>query len=126
MTYKVSCTIAIILLFSSIVSVAQKQLSAEEVDFFYGLIKQTKEYKTVKHQVDSVNNAMSKDQMPQEISMNILKKESAAAADDFIFYANLERKLAIGMLVDLYIFEYDKRKRQIVSTKHEKTRYQLE
>jgi hypothetical protein len=123
MQYKVLSFAVSFILFFSIISVAQRQLTDEEVKTFYKLIKQTKEYKIVKEQVDSANNA-GENQLPQKINLGILTKESDAATDDFIFYAQLERSLAIGISLDIYIFQYDRQKKQIVSIKHEK-KYEL-
>jgi len=126
MIYKVLSSVIFFLLFFSTISVAQKTLSNEETQNFYKLIKQTKEYKTVKERTDSANQAMDESQAPQEINMEILKGESNAAPDDFIFYAALERRLPIGISLDRYTFQYDKRKKQIVSIRHDKTKYKLE
>lgn len=124
MRYKVLSSIAFALLFFSVSAIAQEQLSNEEVQSFYGLIRHTKEYKAVMRQVDSANNAAGTNEVPEEIKMEIIKKDRNAA--EFIFYAYLERRLAIGLSLDRYDFQYDKRKKQIVSIEHRKSKYQIE
>jgi hypothetical protein len=114
-----------VLLFFSIESLAQKQLSGDDIKTFYDLIKQTKEYKTLQGQVDSANNAGDGRQISLEIKMEILKKDSGGSTDDFIFFASVERRLDIGLLLDKYTFQYDKRKKQIVGTNHQKGRFQM-
>jgi len=118
MAYKILSSIIFLLSFFPKISVAQKQLSDKEIQFFYILIKQTKEYKIVKEQVDSVNKDIN--QIPQEVDIGMLKEDTKADVDDVIFDAKLQRTLAIGIPLDIYIFQYNKNKRQIVSIKHDK------
>jgi hypothetical protein len=125
MTRKEFCSMVFVLLFFSIESLAQKQLSGDDIKTFYDLIKQTKEYKTLQGQVDSANNAGDGRQISLEIKMEILKKDSGGSTDDFIFFASVERRLDIGLLLDKYTFQYDKRKKQIVGTNHQKGRFQM-
>lgn len=100
-----------------------KDLPQEEVTLFYSLIRQTKEFKLVKHQLDSVNE-VNDPSMPQDIDMKIFKR--AGDEQNYIAHAHLERRLAIGMTLDRYTFEYDRRKKQIVGVTHEKTKFSLE
>ena len=127
MTNKVLFALISFLLFFSAASFAQKQLSDAELQNFYKLIKQTSEYKICKARVDSFNKAVGEKQVPQEINLEIVKKEQDAAADDYLFNAILERRMAIGFSVERYMFQYDKRKKQITSAKlMAKSRYQVQ
>ncbi len=124
MIYKVTIAFCSFILFFSMICVAQKQLSKEETQYFYQLIKQTKEYKISKAKVDSFNKAVGDKQVPQEISIEILKKKAQdAAQDDYIFWAGLQRRLAIENIAientfgrttefyfEEYCFEYDQKK----------------
>ena len=93
---------------------AQKQLSEAETQEFYKLIKQTKEYKTLKATADSIN--LEENEVPEEIKITILQKDQGAPADDYIFEAWVERKLVtIRMFAERYSFHYDQRKKQLVS-----------
>lgn len=105
---------------------AQKQLSPEETQNFYKLVRQTKEFKTVKQQTDSVNKAQDKSKVPQEINLKILTKEPNTSDDDPFFDCTLDRSLAIGILIERYVFRYDKNKKQIVSVRHDKGHFQAQ
>ncbi len=100
-----------------------KDLSKDEVTLFFSLITRSKEYKEVKRVLDSVN-AVSDPSMPQELDMKIHKR--AGDEENYVAHAYLERRLAIGMTVDRYVYEYDRRKRQISSITREKMRFQVE
>jgi len=113
------------LLFLQFTSIAQKQLSDVETQNFFRLIRQTKEYATCKGRVDSANKAIRKDQVPQEIKLDIVTRQQNLPTDDNIFEAVLERRLAVGLALDTYFFQYDRHRKQIISTKYEKGRFQM-
>ena len=116
-----------LVMLTSMVAVASaqvgKDLSEEEVKLFFSLITRSKEYKDLKHVLDSVN-APGDQSMPQELDMKIHKR--AGDEENYVAHAYLERRLAIGMTVDRYVYEYDRRKRQISSVTREKTRFLVE
>lgn len=113
MLHKTSLSLFFFLLFSSATSFAQKELSAAEAQEFYRLIQQSAEYKAMKAIVDSINKV--KDEVPQELKIELLKKDGSAPPDEYIFKGTVERKLEIGFTVQTYAYQYDKRKKQIVS-----------
>lgn len=94
---------------------AQKELSIAEVQGFFKLIKQTTEYKRLQATIDSFNIIVGNNGVPQEINIEMLKKEQYAAPDDYIFGAWVERRLAVGFGLEKYRYSYDKRKKQIIS-----------
>jgi len=100
-----------------------KDLTKEEVTLFFSLITKSKEYREAKRVLDSVN-AIGDPKMPQEIDMKIHKR--AGDQENYIAHAYLERRLAIGMVVDRYVYEYDRRKREITSVAKEKNRFKIE
>jgi hypothetical protein len=100
-----------------------KDLTKDEVTLFFSLITKSKEYKEVKRVLDSVNSVMDPS-MPQELDMKIHKR--AGDEENYIAHAFLERRLAIGMTVERYVYEYDRRSKRITSAAMEKTRFQLE
>lgn len=100
-----------------------KDLTKDEVTLFFSLITKSKEYKEVKRVLDSVNSVMDPS-MPQELDMKIHKR--AGDEENYIAHAFLERRLAIGMTVERYVYEYDRRSKRITSVVKEKARFQLE
>lgn len=121
--YKLASSVAFLFLLATNTSIAQDQLTKEEIASFYSLIQQTKEYKQVMRRVDSINNANTNN-VPEEVKMGIVKRDRNAP--EFIFYAYIERRLAIGPAMDRYVFQYDKRKKQIVSVARQKSRFEIE
>jgi hypothetical protein len=105
-------------------SKAQKQLTDAETQNFYRLIRQTKEFITCKGKVDSFNKAVGEQQIHQEIKLEIVARNENVS-DDNIFEAVLERRLTIGLSMESYFFQYDKQKKQIVSVRCEKGRFQM-
>lgn len=104
-------------------SQVDKYLSKDEVTLFFSLITKTQEYNQMKHVLDSVN-AIGDPAMPQELDMKIHKR--AGDEENYVAHAYLERRLAIGMTVDRYVYEYDRRTHKIKSVVREKTRFRLE
>ena len=113
MPYRLMFSLFCWILFSPVIAVCQNALSYSETQNFYALIRQTKEYRSIKQTVDSVNKL--KDQMPEEIKLEIVSKVTGAGDDVFIFDAMLERRFAIGFTIERYSFHYDRRKKQLVN-----------
>ncbi|MBX2907401.1 MAG: hypothetical protein KF744_15260 [Taibaiella sp.] len=104
-------------------SQVDKDLSKDEVTLFFSLITETQEYNQMKHVLDSVN-ALGDPTMPQELDRKIHKR--AGDEENYVAHAYLERRLAIGMTVDRYVYEYDRRTHKIKTVVREKTRFRLE
>lgn len=100
-----------------------KDLSKDEVTLFFSLITRSKEYKEVKRVLDSAN-AVSDPSMPQELDMKIHKR--AGDEENYVAHAYLERRLAIGLTVERYVYEYDRRSKKITSVRPEKSRLRIE
>ncbi|MES2702032.1 MAG: hypothetical protein V4649_05305 [Bacteroidota bacterium] len=116
MLYKTLLSLCFFQLFFSEALIAQKELSAAEAQDFYKLIKQTAEYKILKAEVDSINKI--EDQIPQELKIEIVSKDQSAPEDDYIFQCTVTRRLSIGLRLQQYVYQYDKRKKKIISIKH--------
>jgi len=103
-------------LFPAIVK-AQAKLSEAETQNFYRLIRETSEFKDIKHKVDSVNKVEKA--MPEEFDINIVTKKTEATDDEHIFEAVLVRKWVIGLAIEYHYYKYDPRKKQIISAMHD-------
>jgi len=123
MKSKVLLLIPVLLLCCSIFSIAQKELSDAETQYFFGLVRQTKEFKSIKARTDSINNS-NKNNVPQELDLNILKKETDGSTDENIFTALLDRTV-LGMAIEQYYIKYDKRKKQIISIQKKETQMRM-
>jgi hypothetical protein len=94
---------------------AQKELSDDEVQYFYSLIKQMKEYKLIFQRADSFNHSDPANP-PQTVKLQILKKESDEDPSDYIFWATMSREFSfINMGVENYFIRYNKYTKKIVS-----------
>jgi hypothetical protein len=109
------------LLFTATISFAQKQLSDAEVQEFFKLIKQTKEYKTLNAKTDSINKAKGNNM--QILEIHIVKKPSEQT-EDHVFQAVMERSV-LGMSLESYAITYDKLKKQLTNIQKQQSHIQM-
>ncbi len=100
----------LLLLSSSFACIAQKQLKEDEVQYFFRLIRQTKEFRVIKAEVDSINS--NGNNIPQELEIVALKQDSQS--DNHIFWATVKRTI-MGMSLAACFYSYDQDKRKIVA-----------
>lgn len=109
------------LLFTATISFAQKQLSDAEVQEFFKLIKQTKEYKSMNSKTDSINKAKGNNM--QLLEIHIVKKPSEQT-EDYVFQAVKERSV-LGMSLESYAITYDKLKKQLTNIQKQQSHIQM-
>jgi hypothetical protein len=74
---------------------AQKELSYEEVQYFFSLIKKTINFKELQQKADSFNS--DPNNVPQVVKIEILKKSSGAERDDYLFDAVIYRTMNLNI-----------------------------
>ncbi len=124
MKLKVFLQLSLIILLLSTHSFDQKQLSDSEIQNFFTLIKQTKEFKSLKIKTDSINATKKPDEVHEDIDVHLVKKMSGAPQDDYIYPAVIERML-IGMVLERYNIDYDQQKKKLVAIKKEQVRLKI-
>jgi hypothetical protein len=109
MKLKIAVIVPALLLFFS-TAAAQKKLSDAEVQYFYKLIRESKEFKALRATKDSLNR--NEYNVPQALDILMLKKDRDA--DNKLFWAKVDRTI-MGMSLESYLYSYDQKKKEIVS-----------